>query len=288
MISLPRSSGILLHPTSLPGDYGIGDLGDSAFRFVDWLEAQGQSIWQVLPLGPTSYGDSPYQTLSAFAGNANLISLGKLVEDGLLCAGDLADVPPFPRNRVDYGWIIPYHNQKLALAQHKFVAGANPLLKHEYEEFVSENSAWLDDFALFVALKRQHKLRPWTEWETPLLRRDQMALEEARKSCNEAIKLECFRQWLFYRQWAALKAYANSKGMSLIGDLPIFVAHDSADVWANQHEYFWTRVGIQRSSPVCLPITSAPPGSAGAIRSIAGISWRARAINGGFIVCKPC
>ena len=237
MISLPRSSGILLHPTSLPGDYGIGDLGDSAFRFVDWLEAQGQSIWQVLPLGPTSYGDSPYQTLSAFAGNANLISLGKLVEDGLLCAGDLNNVPPFPRNRVDYGWIIPYHNQKLALAQHNFVAGANPLLKHEYEAFVSENSAWLDDFALFVALKRQHKLRPWTEWETPLLRRDQMALEEARKSCGEAIKLECFRQWLFYRQWAALKAYANNKGMSLIGDLPTFVAHDSADVWANQHEY---------------------------------------------------
>ena len=238
MISLPRSSGILLHPTSLPGDYGIGDLGDSAFRFVDWLEAQGQSIWQVLPLGPTSFGDSPYQTLSAFAGNANLISLDKLVEDGLLSAGDLADVPPFPRNHVDYGWIIPYHNQKLALAQHNFVAGANPLLKHEYEEFANENSAWLDDFALFVALKRQHKLRPWTKWETSLLRRDLTTLTEARLNCDNSIKLERFRQWLFYRQWAALKAYANRKGMNLIGDLPIFVAHDSADVWANQHEYF--------------------------------------------------
>ncbi|MDE2857827.1 MAG: 4-alpha-glucanotransferase [Chloroflexota bacterium] len=238
MFSLPRSSGILLHPSSLPGNYGIGDLGASAYRFVDWLEAQGQSIWQVLPLGPTSYGDSPYQTLSAFAGNPNLISLDKLVEDGLLEKGDLADVPPFPREQVDFGWIIPYHNQKLALAQHHFVGGASPQLRNDYEEFVNENSAWLDDFALFAALKRQHKLRPWIEWESALLRRDERALADAKKSCAGQISLERFRQWLFYRQWSALKAYANSRGLQLIGDLPIFVAHDSADVWANQREYF--------------------------------------------------
>ncbi len=243
MISLPRSSGILLHPTSLPGNYGIGDLGDSAYRFVDWLEAQGQSIWQVLPLGPTSYGDSPYQTLSAFAGNPNLISLDKLVEDGLLEKGDLVDVPPFPRERVDFGWIIPYHNQKLALAQHNFAGGASPHLNNDYEAFVNENSAWLDDFALFAALKRQHKLRPWIEWESSLLRRDKQTLAEAKKSCDDQINLERFRQWLFFRQWDALKAYANSRGLQLIGDLPIFVAHDSADVWANQHEYFLDGLG---------------------------------------------
>ncbi len=243
MIALPRSSGILLHPSSLPGNYGIGDLGDAAHRFVDWLEAQGQSIWQVLPLGPTSYGDSPYQTLSAFAGNPNLISLDKLVEDGLLEKSDLKDVPPFPRKRVDFGWIIPYHNQKLALAQRNFAAGASPRLHAEYEAFVNDNSAWLDDFALFAALKRQHKLRPWVEWERSLLRRDQSALAGAIKRCEGQINLERFRQWLFFRQWSALKAYANSKGIQLIGDLPIFVAHDSADVWANQQEYFLDELG---------------------------------------------
>ncbi len=115
-----RASGILLHPTSLPGQYGIGDLGAGAYRFVDWLAAQGQSIWQVLPLGPTSYGDSPYQTLSAFAGNCNLISLDRLVDDGLLAARDLADAPPFPAERVDYGWVIPFHDSLLAKAHRRF------------------------------------------------------------------------------------------------------------------------------------------------------------------------
>ena len=148
MIAMPRSSGILLHPTSLPGKYGIGDLGAGAYRFVDWLEAQGQSIWQVLPLGPTSYGDSPYQTLSAFAGNSNLISFDRLVEDGLLNKGDLADTPPFPVDRVDYGWAIPFHNQKLALAYRNFAANPDPALAQAFRQFVSENRFWLEDFAL--------------------------------------------------------------------------------------------------------------------------------------------
>ncbi|MCY3918063.1 MAG: 4-alpha-glucanotransferase [Chloroflexi bacterium] len=232
-----RSAGILLHPTSLPGKYGIGDLGAGAYRFVDWLEAQGQSIWQVLPLGPTSYGDSPYQTLSAFAGNSNLISFDRLVEAGLLNKGDLADTPPFPEDRVDYGWAIPFHNQKLALACHHFVANPNQALSQAFRQFVSENQFWLEDFALFIALKRQHKLRPWTAWESELRRRDPAALAAAREACAEQINLVRFRQWLFYRQWSALKQYAHSKGIRLIGDLPIFVAHDSADVWAHQDEY---------------------------------------------------
>ena len=238
MKGLNRSSGILLHPTSLPGRYGIGDLGAGAYRFVDWLEAHGQSIWQLLPLGPTSYGDSPYQTLSAFAGNSNLISLDRLVEDGLLELSDLADTPPFPKDRVDYGWVIPYHNQKLAHAFRNFRADADLSLKGEFGEYVSENRFWLEDFALFIALKRQHKLRPWTEWESDLRRRDGSALAAARAECAEQINLERFRQWLFHRQWSALKEYAHEKGIRLIGDLPIFVAHDSADVWAHQHEYF--------------------------------------------------
>ena len=243
MTRLPRSSGILLHPTSLPGNYGIGDLGESAFRFVDWLEQHGQSIWQVLPLGPTSYGDSPYQTLSAFAGNPHLISLDKLVEDGLLRQGDLHDVPPFPRNRVDYGWIFPYHNKKLALAFHNFDAAASGPLRRAYDQFDAEHAHWLEEYALFIALKRQHKLRPWIEWERELLQRNPTAISAARQHCAEAIRVEKFRQWLFYRQWGALKSYANNKGIRLIGDLPIFVAHDSADVWANQNEYYLDEFG---------------------------------------------
>ena len=243
MIAMPRSSGILLHPTSLPGRYGIGDLGVGAYRFVDWLEAQGQSIWQVLPLGPTSYGDSPYQTLSAFAGNSNLISLDSLIEDGLLKKSDLADTPPFPKERVDYGWVIPYHNQKLALAYHNFRADPDPALNQAFSQFVGENQFWLEDFALFIALKRGHKLRPWTEWESELRRCDASALAAAREDCAEQINLERFRQWLFHRQWTSLKEYTQEKGIRLIGDLPIFVAHDSADVWAHQHEYFLDEEG---------------------------------------------
>ncbi len=243
MISLPRCSGILLHPTSLHGSYGIGDLGAGAYRFVDWLADHGQKIWQVLPLGPTSYGDSPYQTLSAFAGNSNLISLDRLVDDGLLTGGDLADTPPFPAGAVDYGWIGPFHNQKLASAGHNFSRREDPSLRREFECFVDENRFWLEDYALFAALKRQHRLRPWVEWEGDLRRRDQSALAYAAVNLAEQVNAERFRQWLFNRQWTALKAYANGKGIRLFGDLPIFVAHDSADVWAHQGEYFLDAAG---------------------------------------------
>ncbi len=243
MITLPRCSGILLHPTSLRGPYGIGDLGAGAYRFVDWLEANGQTIWQVLPLGPTSYGDSPYQTLSAFAGSSHLISLDRLVEDGLLTKGDLADAPPFPANSVDYGWVGPYHNQKLASAWRNFSGGADQSLRQDFERFVDENHFWLEDFALFVTLKTRHRLRPWVEWEREFRRRDPAALAYAAANFAEQVNSERFRQWLFYRQWRALKQYAKSKGVRLFGDLPIFVAHDSADVWANQREYFLDEAG---------------------------------------------
>lgn len=260
MISLPRSSGILLHPTSLPGPYGIGDIGAGAHRFVDWLEAHGQSIWQVLPLGPTSYGDSPYQTLSAFAGNTNLISLDRLVEDGLLQRGDLADAPPFPHEKVDFGWIIPYHNQKLSLAWHRFKSGDFPSLRREYEQFTDAQQFWLSDFALFVALKRQHKLRPWVEWQSELRRRDRAAIKEASVKLAEQIDAERFRQWQFFRQWTALRAYAHDKGIRLFGDLPIFVAHDSADVWANQHEYYLDNAGNPTSVAGVPPDYFSPTG----------------------------
>jgi 4-alpha-glucanotransferase len=243
MTLFPRSSGILLHPTSLPGKYGIGDLGEWAYNFVDWLEANGQSIWQVLPLGPTSYGDSPYQTLSAFAGNPNLISLDKLVENGWLTAADLADVPDFPETHVDYGWIIGYHDAKLTLAYDGFVANATAAETTEFEQWCADEAYWLDDFVLFAALKDSHGGRPWVEWPEGEALRDPEVIVAAQDTHAARIAEHRFRQWVFHRQWFAVKAYANEKGIRLFGDLPIFVAHDSADVWANRGEYYLDEKG---------------------------------------------
>lgn len=235
----PRSSGVLLHPTSLPGRYGIGDLGEYAYRFVDYLQSAGQTIWQVLPLGPTSYGDSPYQCLSAFAGNPNLISLDKLVGAGWLTDEDLSDVPVFPRDRVDYGPVIDYHNQKLAVAYAHFAAAEdNVSQKQVFAAWCAKNAHWLDDFALFVALKNENGLLPWTEWPEAVSLRHPEALASARTRLETQIEDVRFRQWLFFTQWDELKTYTNERGIRLVGDLPIFVAHDSSDVWANRSDYF--------------------------------------------------
>ncbi len=236
----PRSSGILVHPTSLPGKYGIGDLGDSVYRFLDWLAENGQSIWQILPLGPTSYGDSPYQTLSAFAGNPNLIALDRLVSEyGWLEESDLADVPDFPNGHVDYGWIIPYHDEKLSLAFAGYQAKGTKEQKQGFESFVKDNASWLEDYALFAALKKFYDGKPWVEWDdADLVRYDAKALEKARKIHADAIEEQRFRQWVFYRQWYWVKYYASQKGIRIFGDIPIFVAHDSADVWGNQELYY--------------------------------------------------
>jgi 4-alpha-glucanotransferase len=242
----PRSSGILLHPTSLPGRFGIGDLGENAYRFVDWLAEAGQSVWQILPLGPTSYGDSPYQTLSAFAGNPNLISLAHFIEYGWFDETDLGDVPVFPTNRVDYGWVIPYHEQKLSLAYQRFKERATDSQKKGFESFVADNGDWLEAFALFAALKKYYGGKPWVEWgDADLVRYKQKALDKARKIHADAIDEQRFRQWVFFRQWYHLKYYANQKGIRLFGDIPIFVAHDSSDVWANQDLYFLEENGQQ-------------------------------------------
>lgn len=239
----PRSSGVLLHPTSLPGRYGIGDLGEWAYRFVDWLEAAGQTVWQILPLGPTSYGDSPYQTLSAFAGNPNLVSLDKLVEEGWLTDQDLAGVPNFPQDRVDYGWIIGYHNDKLNLAYERFEASGTPEQKAAFDAWAGENAYWLDDYTLFIALKDSHGGRPWVEWPEGEALRQPAALDAARRNHQKRINQHRFRQWVFYQQWFDLKAYANSKDIRLIGDIPIFVAHDSSDVWANRDQFYLDEKG---------------------------------------------
>ncbi len=230
---LNRASGVLLHLTSLPGPYGIGDLGPAARRFADFLAAAGCSVWQVLPLGPTGFGDSPYATFSAFAGNPYLISPDDLLVEGLLTEADLAEIPSFPVEQVDYGTVIPYKLRLLDQAYRRFREGVRPDLETAFAEFRRAEAAWLDDFALFMALKEAHQGAPWTAWPAPLRRREPDALHEARQRFVEAIERQAFRQFLFFRQWYGLRDYAHARGVYFMGDVPIFVAHDSADVWAH-------------------------------------------------------
>ncbi|HVG28141.1 MAG TPA: 4-alpha-glucanotransferase [Pyrinomonadaceae bacterium] len=231
----PRASGVLLHPTSLPGPYGIGDLGPEARAFADFLAGAGQSLWQVLPLGPTGYGDSPYQCFSAFAGNTLLVSPERLLEDGLLDPSDLAAAPRFPVDRVDFGEAIKFKNRLLARAFDNFERATSHALRAEFEAFRGRESAWLEDYALFRALKDARGGAVWSEWEPPLARRERAALAAARESLRDGIEAHEFSQFLFFRQWAALRDYCRKSCIEIVGDIPIFVAYDSADVWAGRH-----------------------------------------------------
>jgi 4-alpha-glucanotransferase len=226
-----RSAGILLHPTSLPSLCGIGDLGPAAYAWVDALARARQRWWQILPLGPTGYGDSPYSVFSAFAGNPNLISPQLLARDDLLSPGEFA--AQWPADRVEYGPIIAYKAGLTAQAWDHFQAGRGAGLRPEFEEFCAQETAWLDDFALFMALKEAHGGLSWHDWPEELVQREPGALQQAREDLAEEMELHRFRQFLFYRQWRALKQYAQQHNVCLIGDLPIFVADDSADVWVN-------------------------------------------------------
>ena len=232
-----RAGGILLHPTSLPGPYGIGDLGPQAYRFVDWLASTGCKLWQVLPLGPTGYGDSPYQCFSAFAGNPYLISFDALIEDGLLTKGDFADMPDFSDSRVDFGGLIPW---KLALLQKAFsrFSSVSEGLRKNFEYFSAENASWLDDYALFMALKESNGGGAWSDWRKNIRTRKKAAMDSARKENAESVLRYSFYQFLFFRQWNKLRAYANDRGIQIIGDIPIFIAYDSADAWANPELFF--------------------------------------------------
>jgi 4-alpha-glucanotransferase len=231
---LKRSSGILLHPTSLPGRFGVGDLGGEAYRFVDWLASAGQAYWQIMPLGPTGYGDSPYSAFSAFAGNTNLVSPEKLVEAGLLEAPDIEDVPALPSARVEYGKVIEYKRGLLEKAFKNFTRKLkeDEGLRRDYEGFEGFASVWLDDWALFAALKDEYAGEPWNTWAGGLARREASAVEAARRSFAARVEAHKFSQYVFFQQWLKLKRYANERGVRVVGDMPIFVAHNSADVWS--------------------------------------------------------
>jgi len=238
-----RASGIILHPTSLPSPYGIGDLGEQAYQWIDFISRCGCQIWQILPLDPTGYGDSPYQCFSAFAGNPYLISPDTLLSQDLLEPNDLDNLPPFSMERVDFGTLIPWKLGLLDRAYARFHALQPAELKQEYTQFIDEQSAWLDDFALFMALKEYYDGSPWTTWEAKLRDRQPQALHEARQDHSEAIQKQAFRQFIFFQQWNALHDYARDNQVQIIGDIPIFVAHDSADVWSHPELFHLDKTG---------------------------------------------
>lgn len=226
-----RAAGVLLHVTSLPSRHGIGDLGPSAFDWIDRLHDAGQHWWQGLPVGPTGWGDSPYQSLSSLAGNGLLISPDRLVEDGLLRADDCEE--RFPALAVDYESVVPFKQRLLEAAWQRFDAGARPDLRAPFEEYCARQAAWLDDYALFRALKARFNGRHYLDWPDDLVRRRPDALAQARREVAGGVTRVRFAQFLLARQAAALRAHANARGVGLIGDLPFFVSPDSSDVWAH-------------------------------------------------------
>lgn len=236
-MTFPRQSGILLHPTSLPSKFGIGDFGDNAYKFVDFLASAKQTLWQVLPLGQTGFGDSPYQCFSAFAGNIFLISPEKLVEDGFLDKKDIINPPKFPMNKVDFGEVIKYKTALLKKAFENFRKTDDEEIAAEFRGFCHENQFWLDDYALFRAIKFSQEQKSWQDWDEDLKLREPKALEKARQELDLEDFAEKFYQFAFFRQWNQLKKYANENNVKIIGDIPIFIALDSADVWCNPTQF---------------------------------------------------
>jgi 4-alpha-glucanotransferase len=233
-----RSSGVLLHPTSLPGGVGIGDLGPSCFEFIDLLASAKQRLWQVLPLGPTGYGDSPYQCFSAFAGNTLLISPERLIEDGLLTeaeakAGAGAALTR-STNRVDFPAVIAHRQSLWARVLDRFESAGSSPLRERFERFCATHASWLNDYALFMSIKSAHGEAPWTSWDHDIARRDPFAIARWSERCAREIRQHQLTQFLFFQQWRTVREACHARSIQIMGDLPIFVAHDSADVWSRQ------------------------------------------------------
>jgi 4-alpha-glucanotransferase len=228
-----RSSGILLHPTSLPSRFGIGDLGKSAYEFIDFLEASGQRLWQVLPLGPTGYGNSPYMCYSAIAGNHFLISPEILVEQDLLIESEFQDLPNFSTDTVDFDQVISYKVKIFKLAFDRF----KQIQNSEFDQFCTTQASWLEDYALFMAILEAHHGKPWTTWNAAIAQRQPHAIAEQQDLVSDQVLFHKFLQFQFFEQWSKLKAYANQKAIVIIGDIPIYVAHNSADVWSHPETF---------------------------------------------------
>ena len=232
-----RYGGILLHPTSLPGEYGIGDLGPEAYKFIDFLEKCEQNLWQVLSIGPTGYGNSPYQCFSAFAGNHLIISPEKLIEIRLLTKKDCKPQELFSDSNVDFSKVIPYKEEVLKIAFEKFLQNRPLKLEKEFNEFKYKHSFWLKDYSLFMSIKHAHDFKPWNKWGEELRYRNISTLNRWQKEYEKEIEFHSFIQYLFFKQWNEIKKYGNLKNIKIIGDIPIFVAYDSVDVWVNPENY---------------------------------------------------
>ena len=232
-MSFPRAAGILLHPTSLPSRGGIGDFGPAAYQFVDWLAASRQGLWQVLPLGPLGYGNSPYSSISAFAGNPLLISLERLASHGWIDPGKISHIAA-EAGPVSYDRIFASKMPLLFEAGRGFIASAPAGTRERFARFCSQNAWWLDDFVLFDALRAKHKLASWNEWPAELARRESSALERARKELADDLKIRSALQFAFYEQWHALRRYCSERKVRVVGDVAIFVNYDSADVWIHR------------------------------------------------------
>ncbi len=229
----PRRSGILLHVTSLPGGDGIGDFGESAHEFIEFLAGSGQKLWQVLPLNPTGYGDSPYQCFSAFAGNPLFINLGALREAGLLSAADLASAPNFPDEDVAYDRVIPFKQELLRRAARAFFANRTEAGRSAFDAFCQESGEWLEDYALFMACKKIHNDVAWVHWDAGIRQRDPSVLKKWQNESSSELEYHRFAQFQFFQQWEKVRDRCRRHGIRLMGDIPIYVAHDSADVWAH-------------------------------------------------------
>ena len=233
-MKLPRVSGILLHPTSLPGPHGSGDLGAAACHFVDWLVSAGQKLWQILPLGGIGPGNSPYMSSSAFAGNLLLIDLVELHQRGWLDAADLVPDAAFSDGRLDFGAVVPWRMARLEKAARQFGLSASAREQADLAAFAASQSDWLADYTLFMTLADANDWREWCDWPPPLAQRDPEALQAAREEHAPRVAFWTFCQWCFFRQWQKLKTYANERGIRIVGDAPIFIAYQSAEAWARQ------------------------------------------------------
>ena len=242
-MKFPRCSGILLHFTSLPGRFGIGDFGPCAYEFADFLHASGQTLWQVLPINPTGYADSPYQCFSAFAGNPMLLSLERLRDQELLRESDLAPIPNFPQDEVDFGPVIQFKMPALRRAAANFFAEPSHQSRPDFDQFCEITRAWLDDYALFMACKDAHAGVMWTLWDPQIRRRTPQALGEWSAKLKSEIAAYKFWQFEFFQQWEKLKSYCQQRNIRLMGDVPIYVAHDSADVWSHPELFYLDEMG---------------------------------------------
>ena len=229
-----RASGILLHPTSLPGAFGAGDFGPDAYRFIDWMVSAGQTYWQILPLGEIGHGNSPYMSMSAFAGNILLIDPIELSSHGWLDPEDLTPHPDFRPDRVDFALLRPFRIERLRRAAKRFFASDHDDLHRSYTEFCIAESEWLEDYSLFMTIAEHESWREWSVWPKELAQREPQALRRFEMTCADEVGFWKFCQWCFARQWSDLRLYANEHGVKIIGDIPIFVSYQSADVWSHQ------------------------------------------------------